>query len=340
MPAHVFNLRRGSSPLVFGIALGIALAAGCAQGSRRAERSWRVIAAEVPEGVIMAGALLADQTPLLVGGQAEAGAAWRLDAAALASEAVPPGKLLSWASRAEDGSLLVVGLGRRALWRSPDGSWSSEALPDGDELWGCLAFSADDAWAVGGDPKPNGTADPVVLRRQATGWAKVGLPTLSRPGARLFKVDGHGSGEAVAVGDQGLALHWDGAAWSEEASGTGANLTTVRALPDGQYAAVGGVGSGVVLLRAKDGTWHKLRDAESSLSGVDSFDGAIWACGAGGWLEWDTLDGRSASPLRPSPTIDSLHWVLRLPGGDALAGGGNLQVWPGKMHGTLLRWAL
>lgn len=325
-------------PRCLSVALGVWMLAA-AGGCGPAERSWRLLQTNVPEGVMMAGALLADQSAVLVGGQAEAGAAWRLVGAALQTEAVPAGKLLSWASRTADGALLAVGNGRRALWRAADGTWTAEALPAGDELWGCLAWSRDEAWAVGGDIHADGSVDPVVLRRRGGAWSQVALPALVRTGARLFKIDGRSPGDVVAVGDRGLALGWDGAAWREEATGSGENLTTVRALEDGRYVAVGGQSTGVVLLRGTDRSWRKLRDAQTGLAGVEAFGDAVWACGTDGWLERDRLDGTSSMPLRPALTVDSLHWVLRLPSGDGLAGGGSLQVWPARMHGTLLQWA-
>ncbi len=288
----------------------------------------------------MSGTLLADGAPVLVGGQSDLGGAWIWQNGALVDLQPPSGKLLSWASRTPDGALLVVGNGRRALWRDPAGHWTSEATPAGDELWGCVAFSTTDAWAVGDDPRPDTTAAPVLLHRDVQGWSGVALPSAVPANLRLFKVDGHAPNDVVVVGDDGLALHWDGSQWQQEASGTGVKLTTVRALAGGTYLAVGGLETGVVVLRDEAGNWHKLRDAKTGLSGFDTFDRSIWTCGDAGWLEFDSLDGQTSMEVSDSLTNDTLHFVLRLPNGDALAGGGNMGAWPGKMHGTLLEWAV
>ncbi len=304
------------------------------------QRSWKVLAENVPEGAVMSGAVLAAGTPLLVGGQSTAGAAWLWQGGALHPQVVPAGPLLSWVSLLADGSALVVGNGRRALWRAADGTWTAEVLPDGDQLWGCVAFSQDDAWAVGADPHADLTsATPVLLHRTAAGWAQVTLPTLQQPDVWLYKIDGHSATDIVAVGGSGEALHFDGSHWSEEATGTGENLTTVRAIAGGRYIAVGGQATGVARIREANGSWHSLRAVESGLSGVDAWDDRFWVCGATGWLEAIAADGSSATPVDPL-TTDDLHLMLRLPNGDALAGGGNFAAFQTKMHGVLLGWNL
>ena len=303
-------------------------------------RSWRMAAENAPGGVIMSGALLADKTPLLVGGQSDLGGAWLWQGGKLVDEQPPAGKLLAWVSLVADGTALVVGNGKRALWRTSNGQWTSESTVDGEELWGCLAFSQIDAWAVGDNPNPDASASPVLVHRDANGWAPATLPALSSPKIRLFKIDGHSSTDVVAVGDDGVALHWNGQAWLEEPTGTGSKLTTVRAQADGTYLAVGGQETGILLQRDKAGKWTTVHDAKTGLSGLDTFDGSIWACGDAGWLEQDSVDGKTSTELSDTLTNDSLHFVLRLPSGDALAGGGNLAAWPGKMHGTLLQWSL
>ena len=300
-------------------------------------RAWRVLADKIPEGAVMSGALLADGTPLLVGGQEKKGAIWLWKEQKLQTLTPPDGRLLAWVSVLGDGTALVVGNGRRAVWRAPDGTFTAEALPDGDELWGCHAISKEEAWAVGGNPLPDNTATPVLVHRTASGWASVALPPLSSPHVRLFKVDGHGANDVLAVGDDGEALHYDGQTWKEESTGTGEKLTTVHALANGRYIAVGGLSTGVARLREADGTWHNLRSTMNSLSGVDAWDDRYWVCGAAGWVESIALDGGSETTV-DSLTSDDLHLMLRLPNGDALAGGGNFGAFKTTMHGVLLGW--
>ncbi len=306
----------------------------------RAKRSWSVLKEGTASGVWMAGALLADGTPLLVGGQANLGAIATLSGAELTTATIAQGPLLTWASVAADGTALVVGNGRRALWRTAAGVWSEEELPGGDKLWGCLQFSKDDAWAVGADEPTKDQFVPVVLRRTASGWSKASLPTLSksRAQAQVFKIDGHDPNDVLAVGDTGLALRWDGKAWTEEETGVDANLVTVRKLPGGAYVAVGGTAAGLVMTRKDTGGWSKLHQPMVGVSGVDVFGDQLIVAGNYGWIEHVALADGKAVEVDELLTTDVLHFVLRLPDCGALAGGGNLQVWPNPMQGTLLRF--
>lgn len=304
-------------------------------------RTWSVVQEGVEAGALMAALTLPDGTPLLVGGQSDAGAAFRLVDGKLVAEAVPAGQLLSWASLGADGNVLVVGNGKRALWRDASGVWTAETLPAGDKLWGCLAFGKDDAWAVGADEPTKDTYAPVLLRRTAGGWSQVTLPELpkERQAVQLFKLDAHGPNDILVVGDVGVALHFDGTAWAAEATGTGENLVTVRKLDGGRFIIVGGTASGFVQIREADGSWKLVRQTMVGLSGVDVFDGKAIVAGSYGWIEEVDLAKGTSVELDDLLTSDVLHFVLRLPNGDALAGGGNFQVWPNPMQGTLLRWS-
>lgn len=314
--------------------------AACSDTVEPTPRRWTLAHEGIAAGVLMAATPLADGTPLIVGGQSNAGAAMRWVDGALVDEPVPPGKLLSWASRGADGNVLVVGNGRRALWRDAAGAWTAETLPAGDKLWGCLAFAKDDAWAVGADEPSQDTYAPVLLRRTAGGWSQVALPALpaDRKAVQLFKIDANSADDILVVGDGGVALHFDGTQWAVEASGTTENLVTVRRLGAGRFVVVGGTASGFVRIRAADGTWSVLRDTMVGLSGVDVFGDKLWVSGSYGWVEQVDLKTGKGVELDDLLTSDVLHFVQRLPNGDAIAGGGNLQAWPGPMNGTLLRW--
>lgn len=334
--------------LLVTVALGLAAALvvapviGCSSEPEVKEkpRAWSIVQEGVEAGVLMAATNLPDGTPLVVGGQSDLGAAFRLVTGKLVAETVPAGQLLSWASVGADGHVLVVGNGKRALWRDPAGAWTSETLPAGDKLWGCLAFGKDDAYAVGADETSKDDYAPVLLRRTAGGWSQVTLPELpkERQNVQLFKVDGHSSKDILVVGDVGTALHYDGATWTAEATGTGENLVTVRKLGVDRYVVVGGTASGFLRTREADGSWKVVRETMVGLSGVDLFDDKAIVSGSYGWIEEIDLAKGTSVELDDLLTSDVLHFVLRLPNGDALSGGGNLQAWPGPMQGTLLGW--
>jgi hypothetical protein len=304
------------------------------------QRTWKIVAEGIVDGALMAATTLGNGQTLIVGGQSDKGAAWTLTGDTLNPEPVPQGKLLTWGSVGADGAALVVGNGRRALWRSESGAWSNESLPGGDELWGCLAFSKNDAYAVGADKISGDVFEPVLMHRDATGWSKITLPAITkdRQNARLFKIAAQAPDDLLIVGDAGLALHWDGKTWQEEPTGTGENLVTTRALDGGRFIIVGGLSTGFVMLRAKDGTWSKLSDVLVGTAGVDVFGDKAWVAGYYGWIEEIDLATGTGKELDEPLTSDVLHFVLRLPGGDAIAGGGNITAWPGPMKGVLLAW--
>lgn len=72
----------------------------------------------------------------------------------------------------------------------------------------------------------------------------------------LFDLAGGPDGQAWAVGDRGTILHFDGAVWRDEVSGTRAHLRCVARMPDGSLVAAGN--DGTVLTRAPDGGWCAL----------------------------------------------------------------------------------
>ncbi|MBF7052484.1 glycosyl hydrolase [Halomonas sp. KAO] len=72
----------------------------------------------------------------------------------------------------------------------------------------------------------------------------------------LFAIDGNAAGEAWAVGDDGMILHYDGGEWYREASPTRINLRAVACAPNGTVYAAGG--EGTVLQRNLEGRWLAL----------------------------------------------------------------------------------
>lgn len=321
------------------LALGLAVGCGSsADGAAEAPRAWRVLRAADPSGVFMSAATLSDGATLVVGGAPTRGTASRLVSGALVEDAAPAGALLTWASTIERGATWVVGNERRALRRDVGGAWTAETTPAGDQLWGCKAFSDEDVWAVGGDLDASDVATPVIVHRGAGSWTRVGLPDVGRRDARLYKIDGDRPDDVVAVGAEGLVLAWDGSSWTLESSGTGISLSTVRAIGDGRFVAVGGwidSGTGVVLMRDASKTWTTLAQTKAGLAGFDRVGDSLWACGVRGWLQRIDLRGSTLEEVSAGPTRDSLHFVLALPGGGALSGGGDFSAWTG----TLLAWS-
>ena len=78
----------------------------------------------------------------------------------------------------------------------------------------------------------------------------------------LFAIDGNALGQAWAVGDDGVILHFDGQNWQREPSGTEINLRAVLCAPDNKVYAAGA--EGTVLMRNEKGLWISLECPLSS----------------------------------------------------------------------------
>lgn len=72
----------------------------------------------------------------------------------------------------------------------------------------------------------------------------------------LFAIDGNQQGQAWAVGDNGIILHFDGLSWQQEQSHTDVNLRAVLCAGDNIVYAAGA--GGTVLMRDAQGLWKNL----------------------------------------------------------------------------------
>ena len=148
----------------------------------------------------------------------------------------------------------------------------------------------DGGWAVGGDPAA--TSAPLLWRRTGDAWADA-QPGAGADGDVFFKV--HGSpGDLVLVGNFGLSMRWDGAAWTDLDTGVDVSLLTVDVGAE-QTVAVGGAGS-ATMLHLTDGAWvDRSPELQPGVNGVCSGGGRLRAVGATDSLHTWT-DGAWTSP--------------------------------------------
>lgn len=258
-----------------------------------------------------------------VGGQPDAGVIWRFDGSAWRDANPPAGTLFNWVHGAGDVRWFVGNAGRIVR---KTGAGDFEALPaiTAEPLWGVFAVSPDEAWAVGGEAIDDGTpAEPVILHWINGAWSLMPLPAIDRDFRALFKVWGTGPDDVYAVGAKGVILHWDGSAWTQQASGTGQDLISLFGV-DGDIAIVGGRGNGV-LARQTDAGWDT-----QTLAGNPGFngiwmapDGTAWIAGNRGSL-LSVAPGSFDATRHRSGTPEVLHGMWGTPAGRRIAVGGSL----------------
>jgi hypothetical protein len=221
---------------------------------------------------------------------------------------------LSRFARASMGALLA---GSLACSHPPDRNAPKQwSLVRGDLdrvplcVWGA---TADDVWIGGGGLSHGGRV--LLLRGSGTSWREEPYDMQGT----VWWIHGTSATDVWAVGENGLALHWDGAAWSPSTTGTAANLFGVWAAAPNDVWAVGGsptsagpndvilhydgaVWSGVAPPRILGATYFKVW----GLSPIDvfvvasaglalHFDGASWSeVGTGAHATLFTVHGGSA----------------------------------------------
>lgn len=237
------------------------------------------------------------------------------------------------------GSLLLVGSPALAL------SWttvpSPNEVPGDNYLYGVDASGPGNVWAVGVVfPPTGGTPHGLAFRYDGTAWRSV--PRTGLPGDETLRgVSAASATDVWVVGDQRagigsydtMAAHWNGTAWTREATPDGNpggfNHLDGVAATDGTVWAVGSyvdpnssVNRRKLILQRTGGTWRVSAAPTvatyESLAAVDATGPAdAWAVGAA------TSDIQSA-PLVPF----ALHWngtgwvpaTVPAPAGTALAG--------------------
>ena len=234
--------------------------------------------------------------------------------------------LLNWV-HGTDSRVWIVGNGGAALYHDGDAFVTTDT---GTEvpLLGCWASGDDDVWAVGGDAFDADGA-PVILRWDGSAWTPQALPPLDRETNAMFKVWAAASDAVWVVGANGIILHFDGQAWTQQLAGTGNDLISLWGTGPAELVAVGG----------------------RSIGTIARFDGTSWSsenigsvAGLNGiWMHPDgdaALAGNLgvAAILRP-PAFDVeledsgagflvLHGIFGFESGERIAVGGSLDRSP------------
>lgn len=279
----------------------------------------------VDEGALFSVWGPAPDDVLAVGGQGTGptsrGLALRWDGAAWTEVALPEGTpRLHWVTGVGD-AVWAVGEAGTALRREGE-HFVAVATGASVALWGIWGASDSALWAVGGDGFVGG---PALLRHDGAQWLPEALPALPEDCHALFKIWGASATDITAVGDLGVALQFDGTAWSLTDTGSIADLISVHGR-GGERVAVGGRANARIA-RWDGQAWTGETIDRPGLSGVwVASDGVATAVGSEGQILRVAPGG--AAELEAKPTYLLLHAVFGFDPGPRFAVGGNLTGMP------------
>lgn len=222
-----------------------------------------------------------------------------------------------WTFGLSAGDVFFVGE-QGSIYRKQGDTVQRMVTPTDLTIYGIWGESADDLWAVGGDPLA-ATPTPVILRFDGTTWTD-DTPAVDIGGA-LFKVWGNSPSDVFACGQDGTMLHYDGSDWVAQDTGTNAPLFTVHSLSADEVWAVGGPPARV--LRYDGSAWAEEDTGlpASVLNGVAvAPDGDVIVVGMSG-IKFRRRDGEWLDETNQQPIID-LHAVWS-EYGETYAVGGN-----------------
>lgn len=206
----------------------------------------------------------------MVGGALDAGRMQHFDGETATEVALPAGvPLINWGIGFAPDDIHAVG-NEGTILHFDGAAWTEVASPTTQDLWGVWGSSANDVWAVGGSARlPDGV--PTIVHYDGSAWTLTDLSALGlMMGPRaLFKVWGSGASDVYAVGDAGIMLHWNGAAWEELMVGADDDLIAVWGTGPDNIVAVGGRANGIIA------HWNGTEWRTESLSPLPGFNG-VW----------------------------------------------------------------
>ncbi len=229
---------------------------------------------------------------------------------------------LWWVFGFEDGPIFLGGKDGVIL-RYRQGEFERMETPGAGTVYGIWGTAPDDLWAVGGQ-LPAGA---FAWRYDGQSWTKApGFPADLTESQAMFKVWGRSADDVWMVGTGGVAVHFDGSRFSQEDSGTSHILFTVHA-DDEKLAAVGGLGTGVVLENDGSGWRDVTPDGTPHVMGVWTVSKTAYAVGVEGAVlrrendTWEAID-------TGIDLAEALHAVWQDPEGGVWAVGGQVLAPP------------
>lgn len=290
------------------------------------EEGWSIVFQDLPAGLVSVSGTSATDV-WAAGGEPDDqsgpyvlhydGASWKKHATGTHGD-------LWWIFPIPGGPVFIGGAGGTIV-RYQNGAFEKMTTPGTATVYGIWGTSATDLWAVGGE---GGSSAGFAWRYDGTSWTEApGFPQELMSTATAFKVWGRSANDVYIVGSGGLTLHWDGAAFTTDASSTTRALFTVSGSAH-RAAAVGGFSTGVIIENDGSG-WKDVTPAGApQLNGVAlTSDDDGYAAGLGlqvyrrssaGWAS-EGIDFR---------VVGDLHAVWVDPSGGVWAVGGQVLSLP------------
>lgn len=237
----------------------------------------------------------------VVGGTPDQGEVHHFDGTSWSEMQVPAGvPLLVWTYGFGRDDVYAVGVGGGAI-RYDGVGWSALDTGTDEDLWGVWGAATDDVWVVGGVV---GDGEPVILHWDGATFSPVGLDPAenTRGASSLFKVWGIG-GKTFAVGESGLIVEWDGAAWRGVSGGANADddFVSLWGTAADHIVAVGGR-SNARIARYDGTSW--TTEAPSGVGGLNAvFMGAEDEAVVGGIYGYTATFDPGTGELAGDPVV-------------------------------------
>jgi hypothetical protein len=222
---------------------------------------------------------------------------------------------------------------------SPLAQWP---LPDRAPLTAVAAPPSSDTSSSAAQALAVGLAGTTLYYNATDGWLPAALPTTwefapapaQTAHLNLLGVAFDGPTNAIAVGQYGAIVRWDGSNWTEDPQSfalTQEQLNAVAFAPNGDGWAVGTNGT----ILSYDGQSWSVEDPPPAEVGADITSvtvagSTVYAVADGNLIERDIASGASwselpasALPSDPAPATGALRLVAGLPDGGVVAGGVN-----------------
>jgi hypothetical protein len=234
---------------------------------------------------------------------------------------------LWWVFGFAGGDVFFTGSGGTIL-RYRGGTFEKMTTPRSGIIFGLWGAAADDLWAVGTGDDGRG----IVWRYDGAAWQDASISPSELPGL-VLKVHGQRADDVWISCAGGVALHWDGAAFTRMSTGTTSSLFSVVTTPDVVVAVGGYVGLGEIL--EYDGTsWTSLPSLiPVAWRGTTAGGDQLYAVGEAGAAAQRTQAGWSL--LERPPIQRNFHAAWVDPQGGLWGVGGSFDTVPLTQEGFL-----